>query len=736
MDVDNVTEQYAQLIDRQKQTLLEAKRRQGQRPRDRKSREETYNKFMIAFMFRGNKRQKDMVHSSFIPPAYIPCNTPMTQLRRVAIKDLQLETHHRGTYLPLRSITPPNLMTAIMAIMEDENGDTVMLQLYQQEDEDTRAAADIVDVGTLLLVKEPYFKVMGDGEYGLRVDHLSDVIHLERDDARTPEAWQPRLIEIERSAELLKIKGNLAMNEGRHWDAITEYSDALSQPATANQIEIIKRNRSLAFLKTKQFDAALSDTGFPNFNPNPAEKAMFRAAEALYNLEQFSECCQVLELLRANFPHNSQASAVLGRAQSRCLEQKTGSYNFKELQAKAGKLRPPHLDHATYIGPVEIRHTESKGRGLFVTKAVKAGDLLLCEKAFGHVHVDEGAGNKDESSSKITLLINPETNQGFMGAQADLIKLIVQKLYRNPSVAPALTTLYHGTYEGVCTSAVDAKPIVDTFLVERIISFNVFGCPVSSLAFRTKAPIPATKTREQKAHHSCGIWVHASYINHSCTSNARRAFIGNMMIVRASRDMEAGTEITFWYHSPDGTSAKDFQEKLRHWGFVCRCAICLDARATDPVIVMKRRKLVGDLEQVLNLPALHRVQMKKIERLLDILDRTYTQPAEDVPRLLIWAPQLALAHIYAAQDKAGKSIELVGKVLTSLGFAFVGTDSSHTRFAIIRWGLLVDSLVETFLCARTAFAEMGAREDSRRAEEYARTTYKIIVGEDTSFNAT
>jgi hypothetical protein len=97
-------------------------------------------------------------------------------------------------------------MTAIMAIMEDENGDAIMLQLYQQEDEDTRAAADIVDVGTLLLVKEPYFKVMGDGEYGLRVDHLSDIVHLERDDGRIPDVWQPRLIEIERSAELQHLR--------------------------------------------------------------------------------------------------------------------------------------------------------------------------------------------------------------------------------------------------------------------------------------------------------------------------------------------------------------------------------------------------------------------------------------------------------------------------------------------------------------------------------------------------
>jgi hypothetical protein len=232
----------------------------------------------------------------------------------------------------------------------------------------------------------------------------------------------------------------------------------------ADGVEVIKRNRSLAFLKTKQFDAALSDVGFPDFKPKPTEKALFWAAEALYYLERFPESCEVLELLCTNFPHNSQALAILDRARSRSQEQQTGTYNFKQLQAKARKLRPPHLDHATYIGPVEVKHTASKGRGLFVTKAVKAGDLLLCEKAFSHAFAHENTSDRNDGISKTSLVINPETNQAFMGAQADLIKNIVRKVYSNPSVAPAFNTLYHGAYEGVSTVAVDTEPIVDTYV--------------------------------------------------------------------------------------------------------------------------------------------------------------------------------------------------------------------------------------------------------------------------------
>ena len=160
MVVFNVTRQYTELIDRQKKTLREAKKRQAQRPRDRKSQDHAYRKFMAALKFEGVGGPR-MIHSSFIPPVYVPCTSPISELRYVAIKDLQLETHHRGTYLMLRSITPPSRMTAIMAIMEDENGDVMMLQLYQQEDEGKLAAADILNVGTILLVKEPYFKDHG-----------------------------------------------------------------------------------------------------------------------------------------------------------------------------------------------------------------------------------------------------------------------------------------------------------------------------------------------------------------------------------------------------------------------------------------------------------------------------------------------------------------------------------------------------------------------------------------------
>lgn len=156
--------------------------------------------------------------TTFVPPAYPPCVMPIESLQPIKIRDLQLETHHRGRYLLLRSITPPVRMTGIMAIVVDENDDAVTLQLYQQDHEDVRPAANIINTGFVLVVKEPYFKVFGDGGYGLRVDHRSDAVTLNLDHDLIPKKW--RSSTVGESSNSLKAIGNQHMAKRAYWEAI------------------------------------------------------------------------------------------------------------------------------------------------------------------------------------------------------------------------------------------------------------------------------------------------------------------------------------------------------------------------------------------------------------------------------------------------------------------------------------------------------------------------------------
>ena len=216
-DVSNIGE-WTQLLAKQKATLQAASQRKGERPKDRRSRGQLVHEFLLrsastSMMLR--KKDLYMIHQSWVAAPYPPSVASFRTLKKLYIKDLQLETHHRGSYSLLRVATPPVIMTAVMTVMEDEENDGVVFQLYQQEDNDFRPGEEAVRVQRVCIVKEPYFKVMNDGGYGLRVDHLSDVIWLSPDDERIPRGWRAPSSEFEKTAEALKEEGNLALKAGR-----------------------------------------------------------------------------------------------------------------------------------------------------------------------------------------------------------------------------------------------------------------------------------------------------------------------------------------------------------------------------------------------------------------------------------------------------------------------------------------------------------------------------------------
>lgn len=161
-----------------------------------------------------------ILSASFLPLAYHPCVAPLAGLDPISIGQLQLETHHRGRLIVLRSMASPWRMNAITTVAEDEKGDAVMLQLYHQEEENVCKAVDILDSGTVVIVKEPYFVIVAEGIYGVRIDHLSDVVILHEINDRVPDIWKPRIVEVDRSADWYKHKGNDAVTKGSPWDAI------------------------------------------------------------------------------------------------------------------------------------------------------------------------------------------------------------------------------------------------------------------------------------------------------------------------------------------------------------------------------------------------------------------------------------------------------------------------------------------------------------------------------------
>lgn len=238
-----------------------------------------------------------------------------------------------------------------------------------------------------------------------------------------------------------------------HWtDVAPRYNTAMQFTTLVEETQVIVLNRSLVNLKLRRYDDALSDAESVMQHQASSEKGLFRAARALYELRRYTESVAKLESLIAEHPENSAAQTELTRARRRCHEETSGIYDIDSMY-KATNQVPPVLDHATYIGPIKVAKSNQGGRGTFATCDIKAGTLLLCEKAFAYTF----GGNK----TNLTLLINTHTDKMVMGTMGTLIRDVVQQCARAPSSITKLYDLHREPFRVPESSFVDGIPVVD-----------------------------------------------------------------------------------------------------------------------------------------------------------------------------------------------------------------------------------------------------------------------------------
>ncbi|KAJ4308949.1 hypothetical protein N0V84_011784 [Fusarium piperis] len=726
MDTKDVSDDHQFIaFMKQIQTAAEkASRRKGQMVREHPPKNKLITDFTIKLLAvslrMGRDETKAMIHTTQLPAPYPPCVASAEDLEAMMISDMRLETHHRGKKVMLRVLTPPDRMTAVMAIVEDEKGIAVLLQLYQQPDEALVPKKEILSSGMVCIVKEPFFKATTDGTYSVRVDHLSDIIWLDEGDERIPSAWKKPKAILSGASTRIRLQGNDAV-QIQDW-AVAErlYSTAIQEAKTPEEEQLAFLNRSLTNLKLGRLEKALSDATRGHDPAAPTEKSLFREARALYELRSFDKCLAKLQILGESYPENKVVGPEMNRVKARLDEQQKGEYSFSRMYKQA-KVSPPLIDCATFSGPVEVRTSPGRGQGLFTTKPVSAGDLLVCEKAFAYSHV----GEDDQSTS---LLMNLETKRMTVGGQARLLPQIVQKLYHNPDMSRAFLDLHHGDYQPVTVSECDGAPVVDSFLVERTVTLNSFGAPRTS---RESFKESISRSTGDSTFRTCGMWLLASRINHSCVSNCRRSFIGDMQIIRATKDLPADAELVFPYRSPELLeSYQDVQKGLAGWGFTCGCELCLERKATSYSALQKRRAISQDLKHLMSNTAFCHVS--RARKLISNLEQTYRGKEPNAPQLELSEHCIGLGCHLAEMDQPLAAIEMVIKGLEALGCIIIacppGENATQPKLEVKRWGATTCHLPWAFLQLCKAYESL-APELFPVALGYLQLSYCMVVGE-------
>ncbi|MCJ1470935.1 hypothetical protein MMC07_009583 [Pseudocyphellaria aurata] len=651
------------------------------------------------------KQQAELWAKELYPPSV----ASIESLNKVSVMDMILNSRNPGSYVLVR-LTPTKTLPLGLGVGADETGNMVGIQILPQDGQ--QVYNEYLGGAEFLIIKEPLYIAYPKSSAGyVSVYHISDVVALLPGDPRIPQGWKSK---VQISMKEWRLAGNQAVREKNFYDAITCYNEALFQARSQDDRQTLILNRCHARISIQCFDTALEDANAVLKHSANNEKALFRKAEALYHLRQFKDAQKTLDHLTTVFPDNKMAHQRSERVRDR-LQEEAGNYDFPAMLE--GTSQPTRVDRASFIGCVEVRPCKvtSRGRGLFLTKPVKLGELLLCEKAFAvslmsiHENIERGL-----------------PGHGLDTARDDMYKDCVFQLHRNPSRALSFSELHSGGSKAKET-IVDGQRIIDGFMIDSIVALNCYKFP-QSRDYHNKF-LHADPDLEDYPR-SAGVWVLASYINHSCLPNVERAFIGDMIVIRAAQNLAAGSELTLSYISILG-GIEERQNSLKVYGFQCDCRRCQIDMDTPPACHLKRDRILNDLEVENSTLAMvdSKVAFKNIESLLDEFDATFNLPPPKIPRTEVYMELYITILNLHRWDRLADVVTTVHRLLKFSGYH---VRVSKTKFRIAYWGSVNDFTVMGLAYLWKAYGTVNPLlcDD---VEEALKMAYEVEVGERTSF---
>ena len=524
---------------------------------------------------------------------------------------------------------------------EESSGETERLEISLHK---SKHGEDVLEFGTVFKIKEPYFTLSDQGDPTLRIDHPSDLVictnslnddnpQVSKGESNNSEGAVSAIAPTapaEKTAAEWKQEGNAALAQQALVLAHASYTRGLelTTRSDAEREDLtydLFRNRAHVNLLLTRLDEAKADAVASLINLEDEKyqdlnsKAYFRAGCAAYDLGEFQGAKRFFAEQQKLMPTNKNAALRLRQTELRLQEQTTGVYNFKRMKAALSVTRP-RVEAASFIRNVKVRESPGSGRGLFATHNMDVGEIILCEKAFCVVW-----GHEAET---LTTMTYDGRDDKIRVCPAGLCKALVQKLLDNPSQVDKVLDLY-GDYRGIGKLVIiqDSGPVIDTFQVHDIVARNAFG----------PGPVHAGRGDDEEnfSHASAGLWVMAAYINHSCVPNAKKECVGDLMVLRATRPISAGDEIT---HSYDETSDYDARSAalMNTWGFTCTCALCIAEREDDPALRKKRQELEREANALIERNEAvgpKRLTIVKARRLARSISETYDDKRYDgLPR--------------------------------------------------------------------------------------------------------
>ncbi|KAI8892345.1 hypothetical protein BC833DRAFT_662457 [Globomyces pollinis-pini] len=287
-----------------------------------------------------------------------------------------------------------------ITILIDQTGSVFMFSLYNYAKYLDIKVEDVLHVGMVMIVKEPYCKLTKGGGFIIRCDSPSDIIVVHQHD----ENFVVDNIVVHQHDE------NFVVDKIECWkplpgdydSAIRAYSVGIQMGSEEYDL-VLRLNRSCVYLADERFDNAKVDAVYVvERDPNNV-KALYRAGKAHYQLCNFEKAADYYKKL-VNIDKSKTNDDEYQRTMKRLIEQR-GQYNFTEIYKKCLKDPRHNFDIADYCGPLKV--VEMPGRGSTIAIAYK---IRKCPSLVKEIYSIWPGTNYDRTSSECF----SQDGQGFV----------------------------------------------------------------------------------------------------------------------------------------------------------------------------------------------------------------------------------------------------------------------------------------------------------------------------------
>ncbi|KAK6931260.1 SET domain [Dillenia turbinata] len=351
---------------------------------------------------------------------------------------------------------------------------------------------------------------------------------------------------------------------------ITHCQEKLSNAQQTSDLQKLNKSLCLAFsnraegrFRLKEYAEAIKDCDQALKIDDTHFKSLVCKGKILLNLNKYPMAYDCFK----NASTDSQArgfsenlSGYLDLCKKFEIQSTNGVVDVSDWVLSGFKGKVPEF--AEYVGPVEIKKSDLGGRGLFSLKNMDMGTIVLVTKA---IATERGILPNDEDCNENVQLV----------MWKNFISKVMESVKRCDHTHHLIRTLSTGEDEnGVEVPNIslfrpeteETEVLNEKFDVDKIL--NILD--VNSMV---EDSVSSKILGKNSGYYGVGLWVLASFINHSCVPNARRIHIGDHVIIFASRDVKAGEEITFAYFNVLSPLNKR-RETLMNWGFSCACKRC------------------------------------------------------------------------------------------------------------------------------------------------------------------